>query len=333
MADISISIAYVRAIVKHAQRQGHNVSTLLESAGIPARLLEVDQARVTAEKYSHLITLTTTDMQDEMMGYSSHRMRPGMWFMTCHSVIHSETLGGALRRFCKFYSLFPWGLKPYLQRDGEIVLFGLRPFDDSFDHEFFAHELVLFLLHRFSSWLIREHIPMITVDFALPPPDHLVELRHSFLGNPIRFEKPTTGIRFHHHFLDRRIKQDVQTLNRFLRAGHHDMLVNQYANVSWTTKVREIAAPDLTAMPEFEAVADALRIHPQTLRRRLASEGLTYNELKSNIRRDAAVYLLGKRDLSIEEIAARIGFSQASAFTRAFKAWTGLPPQQFRELR
>ena len=78
-------------------------------------------------------------------------------------------------------------------------------------------------------------------------------------------------------------------------------------------------------------VAAALDIHPQTLRRRLSTEGTTFKDIKNQVRRDTALHFLGKQGLSIEEIAHRAGFSESSAFIRAFKGWTGVTPYTYRK--
>jgi AraC-like DNA-binding protein len=84
-------------------------------------------------------------------------------------------------------------------------------------------------------------------------------------------------------------------------------------------------------MPELVSVAADLDVHPQTLRRRLTAEGTTFKEIKNQLRRDTALHYLGKQGLSIEEIAHRSGFSESSAFIRAFKSWTGVTPYSYRK--
>ena len=65
--------------------------------------------------------------------------------------------------------------------------------------------------------------------------------------------------------------------------------------------------------------------------RRLTAEGGSFKEIKNRLRRDTALHFLGKQGLSIEEIAHRAGFSESSAFIRAFKSWTGVTPYSYRK--
>ena len=68
----------------------------------------------------------------------------------------------------------------------------------------------------------------------------------------------------------------------------------------------------------------------RTLRRRLEKEGTSYQRIKDNARRDAAITLLSRTRLPVAEIAVRVGFSDPSAFHRSFKKWTGLAPGEYR---
>jgi AraC-like DNA-binding protein len=109
------------------------------------------------------------------------------------------------------------------------------------------------------------------------------------------------------------------------------MLTQSYSSASWTYNVRDIVRRRLRDVPELNDVAKTLEVHPQTLRRRLSSEGTTFKDIKTQVRRDTALHFLGKQGLSIEEIAHRAGFSESSAFIRAFKGWTGVTPYTYRK--
>jgi AraC-like DNA-binding protein len=77
-------------------------------------------------------------------------------------------------------------------------------------------------------------------------------------------------------------------------------------------------------------VARSLGLSQRTLARRLAAEGLTFVSILNELRSNLARYYLNDTNLSVSEIAWVLGFTEASAFTHAFKRWTGLSPSQAR---
>lgn len=82
--------------------------------------------------------------------------------------------------------------------------------------------------------------------------------------------------------------------------------------------------------PSIQAAAEAAGMRPRTMQRRLADVGLTYKGLVSASRLRLAKAWLAESDLPISEIAARLGYSEAANFTRAFRRETGLPPAAYR---
>jgi len=95
-------------------------------------------------------------------------------------------------------------------------------------------------------------------------------------------------------------------------------------------RVRQALMANLGRNMNADAVARRLQITSRTLRRHLREENLSFREILDDLREKMAQrYLLGSL-MSIEEIAAALGFSDAANFRHAFKRWTGQSPQQFR---
>ena len=79
-----------------------------------------------------------------------------------------------------------------------------------------------------------------------------------------------------------------------------------------------------------EDVARSLGMSERTLARRLSDEGLNFTEILQQLRRDLAVRYLDDRKLHVSKIAWLLGFQEVSAFTHAFKRWTGKTPSKMR---
>jgi AraC-like DNA-binding protein len=79
------------------------------------------------------------------------------------------------------------------------------------------------------------------------------------------------------------------------------------------------------------SVADSLHLTPRTLRRRLAAEDKSFKQLVSEVRQDLATQYILDRTLTLTEISFMLGFSEASAFSRAFRNWTGRSPGEMRQ--
>src|SRR5690606_23174045 len=77
-------------------------------------------------------------------------------------------------------------------------------------------------------------------------------------------------------------------------------------------------------------LAAALGITERTLRRRLLAEGTSLSAIADALRRERAMVLLRESDLSISAIAHQLGFADATAFSRAFRRYSGTSPERAR---
>lgn len=101
--------------------------------------------------------------------------------------------------------------------------------------------------------------------------------------------------------------------------------------VRFTTKVKEaISANYQFDFPQLENIAVTLNITPRTLQRKLQDENTSYRELRDSIRYELATTLLRYKDLTISEIAYKLGYAELTAFRKAFKQWSGVTPVDYR---
>ena len=330
MRNPSISVHFARAVLKNSVRHGLDPVRLLRKNRISPRLLQEDDARISAERFADLQVSTMLAMEDEMLGYATRPMPVGSWSMMCHAVIGSDSLGQALSRFCRFYQLFDFDPEPVLEERGDTTVLRLQHTEQAAACGY-GSELFLANAYRFLNWLGRAQLPLLRVDLADPATAQQAEYQQVFEGSPVQFGQPQACLELSSGLLDQALRQNETSLRRFLRHPVLFMLTRDYANHSWTMQVRDLLRQSIEQAPELNEIAARLDIHPQTLRRRLAAEGTSFKDIKNHLRRDTALHFLGKQGLSIEEIAHRAGFSESSAFIRAFKNWTGVTPYSYRK--
>ena len=121
-------------------------------------------------------------------------------------------------------------------------------------------------------------------------------------------------------------------LNRLLTGYCEEILARRATPVSpIRAKVENAIAPHLPhGKAQIQVVASLLGMSRRTLSRRLAAEGLNFTGILEEMRRDLALRHLKDPRLSISQIAWLLGFQEASAFTMAFKRWTGATPKETR---
>ena len=121
-------------------------------------------------------------------------------------------------------------------------------------------------------------------------------------------------------------------MTEFMRVAPYHVVIKPVASdASITSRIRNILGSDLgRELPSFDDLTSALNMSPRTLRRRLEKEGTSYQKIKDNARRDAAISLLSRDRLTVSDVAERVGFSDPSAFHRSFKKWTGQSPGAYR---
>jgi AraC-like DNA-binding protein len=117
-----------------------------------------------------------------------------------------------------------------------------------------------------------------------------------------------------------------------LLARHADKLLERAAPTPpLLERVRRAIANELRGgLPTVGQIAPVVGIPERTLRRRLEREGVSFQGILDDMRRELALSYLEQPDIELEEAAYLLGYSEASAFRRAFKRWTGKSVTDFR---
>ncbi|PKM22216.1 MAG: AraC family transcriptional regulator [Gammaproteobacteria bacterium HGW-Gammaproteobacteria-14] len=326
----NIAIRQVVRVLQGAARSGADIPALLSAAGIPRRLLDEPDARIDREAFIKLMLAVMQQTEDEFLGFGQGRKsKPGTFSMMAHAVINCSNLEKAVQRGLKFYELFDLEVRCLLVRDGDCTELRVTA-NPRLDFREVIVESLLFLSLRFMSWLVGKAIEpeLIELDFERVSKD---DDYRSLFNCPVEYGSDVNRVVFPSDYLELPLVQNEISLSKFLKDSLAQLLDGNIHNVGLPAQIRAIISRDYgNNFPDFSEICEKLNMTPQTLRRRLKEGNTSYQEIKDTIRKDASVYYLSKPELSIDEIALLMGFSEASSFHRAFKKWTGKTPSVYR---
>jgi AraC-like DNA-binding protein len=329
MQKHTVSMHFVGAAV--AALPGEARARVLASAGIPSELLAASHARVPAESFSALWLAINRELDDEFFGLDRRRMKCGSFALLCHAVLHAGRLDRALRRMLRGFATFLDDVHAELRLDGQDAVVAVTNRIEAAPARRFADETFLIMVHGLMCWLAGRRIPLTVAEFAHPRPSHAQEYTVMY-SQRLRFDAERTAIRFDAQLLSLPVVQNATTLKTFLRTAPQSVFLKYTNEDSWTARLRRRLRGSIgrAEWPRLEDVAREFHVAPTTLRRRLDAEGTSYQGIKDELRRDAAVHHLCGSRLSVAEIAATLGFQETSAFHRAFKRWSGVQPGEYR---
>lgn len=169
-----------------------------------------------------------------------------------------------------------------------------------------------------------------SMSFRHKKPSHAA-LAESVYGCPISYNQPVDRLEFSESIVDRPmpasnpplVKQLSKRLDKVLLAMHHPESVR----LAVYRMIEQLLTEEL---PTAAKVAQRLGMSERTLRRRLAEEDQSFRSLLAQVRRDVSEIFLREPHKSLTDISQALGYSEHSAFVRAFRGWFGMTPSQYK---
>lgn len=168
------------------------------------------------------------------------------------------------------------------------------------------------------------------LEVAFPEPPYFRRFARSIPGT-VLFGRPQNRLVFDRQALDCPLPTHDPVALQLAREQCERELAHYGAAGAFLLRVRG-AMPKKEGVCTLEEVARRLHVSPRTLKRRLAAAGTSYARLVEEFRQARAEQLLRDASLSVDEIAARLGYCDAAALTRAFRRWTGTTPAAYRRM-
>lgn len=167
------------------------------------------------------------------------------------------------------------------------------------------------------------------IELAFPEPDYVRRFEHMSTG-PMRFAQPSNRLLFDASVLDLPITTHDPVAQKLAYEQCERELDVASQSTRIVARVRELLPDEHGGFRSLDDVARKLGVSSRTLKRKLAELGTSYSSLLEAQRRERATMLVRAGDLTVDQIAGRLGYSDAANFVRAFRRWTGMTPKAFR---
>jgi AraC-like DNA-binding protein len=316
-----IRVAYVSGLLGALSAYGGSFPQLLQRAGFRPEDFADPERFVDLEKYIDLYERAALELDDDDLGL---HLGNGFDFYSIsnlyHGILSGPSVQEALRAVERYAPVHLEGARFELHREGETAMavyrIDLAAPETRRQH---AEAVMVMAIRLFRRLVGRRWLP-IEVRFEHRRPRSTAE-HQRILGAPLRFHQAGNAVVFD--------AADLQV--RTPLAHRASLAMIEAERETWLDGVRKLvirALPD--GHPPINVVAQQLSMSVRTLQRRLAEHGLVYRKLIEEVRRELALHLLKDRSLDLTEIAFSVGYSELSAFDRAFRRWTGISPGEHR---
>ena len=322
-------MAFVQAILLAYARRGLDPAAALRKAQIPPPATGEAQARVSPAQFERLCAAAMHELDDEAPGWFSRRLPWGSYGLLARASITAPTLGVALGRWCRHHGLLTDDVTLTVKASHGHARVEIAEQRDLGPLREFALLSLLRNLHGLACWWVDAPIALTLAQFPFDAPPHADVYPRLFPG-PVHFGAPQAALQFDAASLALPLRRDAAALDQMLRRALPIMVWPYRREMGLSRRVRQwLQQPQ--AAHTADTLATQLGLSPRTLHRQLRREGTSLQALKDEVRQARASALLLRTHQPVARVARAAGFGNDKSFIRAFRQWTGLTPEQYRQ--
>lgn len=325
-----IGLGPVSPIPATLRRHGIDPVPLLQQVGLDLQAFEDPARRVPLDRLTRLLTACVEATGKPHFGLLiGQQFEMPMLGVLGYMMKNEVSVRAALRRFVLNLRLQDRSAVVAMENLGErIVGLSYAVCTPGVPAVWLADDTSMMIGCRMMKSLCGDAWRPIEVRIAHTRPTDLATYRDLF-GVPVRFDVPLTMLVFERRWLEARIVGADPVLLSVL-----DSMAAAVPGLParFSDQVRRVLRSGvLSGRDDAASMADLFSMSERTLRRRLADEGATFHALVAESRLVVARQLLESTRMTVSEIAAALHYGDITAFSRAFRNWTGMPPSAWRQ--
>lgn len=334
--SIGVLSSAATGLIEFIQQKGGDADRILGHAGLNPEHLQHPTVSLELDQYCAVFEEAACQTQDDNFGlrYGS-QFKPDGLGMLGYVGMCSETLGDALRNVVKVFPIHQQGSLLRLEMDNLWCRLDYQVQYGAIFRKRQDAELSLGMFTNLMRHCIGQRWAPERVYFEHPQPEAWHEHCKVF-DAPVFFGQPCNSLVFRKSALDkvmpgrdsRLLAIVMESMELLARQGGNERQVGHGIINDVQAQIRiEFANGD----PSLDRVAEQLNTTSWSLQRRLGETGLTFSGLVDKVRQELAQHYLTRTSLPISELALLLGYSEASAFSRAFRRWHGVSPKHWRK--
>lgn len=319
---------FLKVLAEHLQRQGVEPTSVMPAEALRWGLQHL--GRYPAEAYCQLLLRAAERLNDPLLGlHLGQSIQPAHLGALGYVLLACENLGAALLRIQRYHRLLH-DINPiqhHVEGDSMVLQWGVARGKPGalFD------ETGITAIVQFARSLCGRRLPVRGVDFVNPPPRQTQPFVDHF-GCTVRWGQPVTRLVIPLQSLQTPLHQPDPVLLGLMEEQVEAALAHLPDSgdlIELTRRVvRQLARH---GVPELEQVAAELRLSPRVFYRRLAERGQQFRQLRDQALRELAELHLADARLTLADVSELLGYTEQSAFSRAFKRWSGQSPMSWRQ--
>jgi transcriptional regulator, AraC family len=328
------SVAALRQYVRYADAKGIAVDPLFEKAGLKPEILDSDEGRIGGEQLQAFIHLLAEHTGNPVLGLETgDYVQPGSYSVLGYITMSCATLGEAVTRIAPYEKLVgDMGTTRLKMKGDSATLIWTCNFTDPVVWPQVVDNVFASWIN-YARWLADStNATPLEVRLRRPSPGPEHEKAYALRWQcPVQFDAEEDSVTFAQTLLATRLRQPDPLLRKTLEAHALSQLALLDTDTDLTSKVKQSIQKQLAeGITRQDMVAEDLGMTSRTLQRKLSQEGVSYQKLLDEVRQQMAEDYLQNTDMSIPDIALRLGYSETTSFHRKFKAATGKTPGDFR---
>jgi AraC-like DNA-binding protein len=313
---------------------GGDIGAIFERVNIAPSIIDDPLNELGLKEYCNLFDTAAEQICEDSFGlFFGSTFTPNRLGPVGYIAINSPTLYSALKNFISFFPTHQDSTCLNLAQERGVFRLDYAILDHRIVNSSQDAELSIAIFSNIFKHVLGSQWTPLEIHFSHNN-FHGTSAKHEhFFNCPVRFNQPSNSILFRQKDLNTIIPNCDPYLFSIIESTLKQRKELKLEPENLVNVVKHHIKVNIgDSAPTISDIATKLDLRAISIKKKLGAQGVTFNDLVKASRQELAIKYLAESDMQLTEIAFALGYSELSAFSRAFRAWSGMSPQHYRQL-